>query len=374
MAIGIASGIAAAAPAIGGVLGRMFSAGARRKAEKLANEAYAEIEAMGLPPNEAMPLLLEKFKSAGMYSPELEQEINQEVSKVSQIKEDPSLKDAQMRALESLTKSGRTGLTAQDRLAYNKLRQETQRDSEAKRQQIIQNMQARGQSGGGAELAASLMSAQAAADQQSMGGDQLAAGAAERALMALSQAGQLGGQVRGQDLDYNRTVSAAEDEMNRFNIQNAVNRQQRNVGSKNSAQAANLQNEQQIMNANAQMANQEQARQSQERQNYYAQLAQRAQSRANARLGQANIQSGKAADTANMFQGIGSGVGAAAGAVANQSGSGGGGSASRAPASVAPAYNSPNLSSGTGYIKGESEDEYLDGGMVKSLLGGKTYG
>jgi hypothetical protein len=318
MAIGTGTAIAAAAPAVGGLLGRLFSGGARKKAEELSNQAFAEIDALGLPPNEAMPLLLEKFKSAGMYTPELEQGINHEVSKVAGIKEDPMLKDAQMRALETLQKTGRGGLSASDRAAFNKLRQDTQRDAEAKRQQIIQNMQARGQAGGGAELAASLLSSQAAADEQSAGGDRLASAASERALQAIMGAGDLGGRVRGQDLDFNKTTAAAQDEMERFNIQNAINRQSRNVGSKNQAQQSNLAQQQAIMDANAQMANQEQARQSQARQAYYQDLANRANMRGQARLGQANIQSGKAAQTAQTFAGIGSGVGAAAGAIANK--------------------------------------------------------
>jgi hypothetical protein len=309
---------AAAAPAVAGVLGRMMSSGDRKEAERLANEAYAEIEALGLPPDQSTELMLEKFKSAGLYTPELEQEIRQTVSKTSEIKEDPRLKDAQMKALEMMQQTGRTGLNATDRAALNQIRQEVQRDAEAKRQQIMQSMQARGQAGGGAELAASLLSAQAGADQQSEAGDRIAAQAQERALQAMMQSGQLGGQVRGQDLDYNRTVAEAADEMERFNIQNAVNRQQRNVGARNQGQQMNLQQQQEIMNANTAMSNAEKQRQAQAARQYYNDLAARAQSRAQARLGQANLKAGNAADTAKMVQGIGSGVGAAAGAYANR--------------------------------------------------------
>lgn len=354
--------IAGGANILGGVLGKIFGGGARKKAEKLANEAYEEINALGLPPNEAMPLILEKFKSAGMYTPELEQEIRQEVSKTSQIKEDPRLKDAQMRALESLSQSGRTGLTPADRAAYNKMRQDAQRDAEAKRQQIVQNMQARGQSGGGAELAAQLLSSQAAADQQSAAGDELAGAASQRALQALQASGQLGGDIRSKDLSYNEMVAKAADEMERFNIQNAINRQQRNVGSKNEAQEANLRNQQAIMNANAQLANQEAVRQSQARQNYYNQLAERAKARSGAKLGQANIQTGKAADTANMWSGIGSGVAATTGAIANYAG---GPAAAASPATV-----KPNLVTTTGYTKGEYEDESVDPFLAKKLAAG----
>jgi len=318
MAITAATAIAAAAPAVFGAIGNLLGRGSRKKGEKLAQDAFDEIDALGLPPNEAIPLMLEKFKSAGIYTPELEQEINQQVSKVSQITEDSSLKDAQMSALESLSKSGRTGLTAQDRANYNKMRQDVQRDAEAKRQQIIQNMQARGQAGGGAELAASLLSSQAAADQQSASGDEMAGAASERALQAMAQAGQLGGSIRGQDLAFNKTTAEAADEMERFNVQNAINRQMRNVGSKNQGQQLNLAQQQAIMDANTQMANRETQRQSDARRQYYGDVAGRAQARAQAQLNQANIQTGKAASTANMMSGIGSGVGAAAGAIANK--------------------------------------------------------
>lgn len=299
---------------LSGLAGKFFGRGAKKEAERLAQEAYAEIEQLGLPPNEAAPLILEKFKSAGIYSPEMEQEIKMTESKLAKVQEDPRLRDAQMSALETLQRSGRTGLTAEDRASYNKLRAEAQRDAEAKRQQIVQNMQARGQAGGNAELVASLMASQAGADAQSEAGDRIAADASRRALESIAQAGQLGGSVRGQDLDYNTQIAQAADEMERFNIQNAINRQQRNVGARNTAQMSNLEREQAIMDANTQMANRETARQSDARRDYYSDLAGRAQARANAKLGQANLKAGKAAETAQMWQNIGSGAGAAASA------------------------------------------------------------
>lgn len=306
--------IAGLAPAVGGVLGKLFGSKDKKKAQEAAQQAYDLINQVGAPPELQKQILLDTFKSAGLYSPQLEQEINQTVSKVSQIQEDPRLKDAQMQALGSLQKSGRTGLTATDRAALNQVRQENARDTEAKRQQIIQNMQARGQGGSGAELAAQLQAAQGGADSASASGDRIAAMAQENALGAISKAGTLGGQIRSQDLDVNKLKASAEDEMNRFNIQNAINRQQRNVGSTNQASQENLANQQAILNANTQQQNQELLRQKAASQQDWQNQMAAAQARAQARLGQSNIYAGKAADTAATFQGVGSGLGAAAGA------------------------------------------------------------
>jgi len=51
--------------------------------------------------------------------------------------------------LQFLQQSGR-GITPQDRLKFNEMRDQVQRDAEAKRQQIIQNFRQRGMGGSGA--------------------------------------------------------------------------------------------------------------------------------------------------------------------------------------------------------------------------------
>jgi hypothetical protein len=251
--------ILAAGSLITGVGGMIQGHKNRKAAERAYQAAMEKINEVGAPPNLARDIFLEEFKSAGVLTPELEQNINIEASKVAQIQEDPRLKDAQLRALEQMQQAGR-GLSPQERATFNKLRSEVQRDAEAKRQQIIQNMQARGQAGGGAELAASLMASQAGADQASEAGDRIASASAERALQAMLQSGQLGGQIRGQDFTVAQAKAAAEDEMNRMKFQTSVGMQQRNIDRANQATAANLSNQQRLMDANAAMRNQEKQR------------------------------------------------------------------------------------------------------------------
>ncbi len=314
------AGASVAGPILGGVMGSLFGGGDRDRANQLMEEAMAEINSVGAPPDLSREIILQKFSQAGLYTPQLEQAIDLGISKVSQINENPELAKAQMGALESLSTRGKTGLTAEDRAALNQVRSEVQRDSQAKQGQILQQMQARGLGGSGAELLAQLSSAQAGDDRASMEGDNIAAQASRNALEAMVQGGQLAGNIRGQDFDVNRTRAAAEDEVNRFNVQNAIGRQTRNVGMGNQAQQQNLSEKQRVQDANTQMSNQELYRQAEaQRQNWLDRMNQ-AQAKAQAKTGQAQNLQGQAAQTGQMWQSIGSGVGAAAGAAANYAG------------------------------------------------------
>ena len=190
MPLPLLAGIGAGIKAIGGLLGGIFGGEDRSRAQELLKEAQKDIERVGAPPDLSREIILNKFKQAGLYKPELEQAIDLQQSKVSQIKEDASLRDAQTQALQMIMQRGRTGLTAEDRAAFNKLRAETARDSEAKRQQIMQSYQARGMGGAGAELAAQLQSAQGEVDRAAAGGDEIAAVASRNALQAMLSGGQ----------------------------------------------------------------------------------------------------------------------------------------------------------------------------------------
>src|ERR1700682_2020516 len=74
--------------------------------------ALNEIKNTNVP--ELKQLIFEKYKSAGILTPELEQTIMQDPSLMGGIKADPRLKDAQMSALAKLQEQGQGGLQAQD--------------------------------------------------------------------------------------------------------------------------------------------------------------------------------------------------------------------------------------------------------------------
>lgn len=296
--------------AVGGLIGGAQAASGRQAADDLNAKALQELLNAGLPPDLSKQILIEQYKSAGTLTPEMEKSIDQTSSAVANIKEDPSTRNAQMSALQQFQQLGRTGFGAQDRAALNQVQDETARNAEAKRQQIVQNYQARGQGGSGAEIAAALAGAQSSANQASKQGDDIASQASQRALQALTQGATLGGQVRTQDFNVANTKATAADQMNRFNVQGQRAIQDANTKAANQAQSANLANNQNIANQNTGQNNKELYRQADAKQQYYNSLLNRAgmvsnayQQRANQFNQQADREAGQWATAGNALGG-----------------------------------------------------------------------
>lgn len=276
-----------------GVAGKQAGAGAAGDAHDAANIAFQKLNEIGLPPDTAKAIVYQQFQQKGLMTPELESHIDQQASKMADVKGSPQAQQAQMQALQQLQQRGQTGLTPEDRAALNQVRQQVASDTEGKRQQIMQNFQARGQGGSGAELIAALQGSQSGANAESQQGDRLSAMASQNALQAIGQAGTLGGQIQQQQFGEEAQKAQAQDVINQFNTQNQVSQQARNVGAENAAQQSNLANAQNLSNANTQQANSELLRQNQAQRQNWLDTMQRAQ-----------VQSGGAMQNANYNQNL----------------------------------------------------------------------
>ena len=321
----ILGGAAMASGVVGGIMGGKSAkkaAAAQQAAIAAAMEqAMSIINAVGAPPDLSKAIMIEQLQLAGVYTPEMEEAVNVEVSKVSQIQEDKALRDNQVRALQEISKRGRAGLTAEEKAEFNKSRGEVQRDLEAKNQQIIQNLAMRGQAGGGAEIASRLLASQESADRASEEADRINAAASARALEAIRESGQLSGQLRGQDFDIEATKAGAQDEFDRFNVENQIARQQRNTESRNVAQATNLGEKQRIQDTNTAAANQEKYRQVQAQRDFWSDKMRQAEAKASVLTGGAGMM-GQAAGgqdnaAANMWGQIGAAGSSGFGALSN---------------------------------------------------------
>jgi hypothetical protein len=298
-----------AAPIIGGIAGEIFGSGDRKKAQAAIAQAYKELESVGLPPDLSKALLLNHFQSAGVLTPELEQDLGDVHSQLGKFKENQQNIQAQQDALAAFKQQARGGLSAEDRLALMDIRNQAAQSAESQRQQVQQTMQARGMGGSGAELVGQLMAGQQAANLQSRENLNVAAQAQQRALAALGQQASLAGQIRGQDLTAAQATLGSEDAMAKFNRENSLARQRSNVGALNSAQVANLQNRQNLMNSNTQMDNTELQRQNEAKRQNWSDTLQYRSALANARLGQASNYQAQADRTAGQWAGVGSGIG-----------------------------------------------------------------
>ena len=301
--------IAGAGNLLGAGLGYLSAEKDRSAQKKAIKKAIKELESLGFPPDLSKAIVVEELQRQGIYTPELQQEIEVAESEMGKIQEDTSIKDAQRQALAMLQQRATTGIGAEDRAALNEVRRQVQTDAEAKRQQIMQTMAARGQAGGGADLMAQLQAAQGAADQASAGSDTIMAQAQQRALEALGQSGRLAGDIRSQDFNVASARAQALDERNRFLAQNAMARQSANVQALNQAQQLNLAEQQRIHEANIANRRAEAERQVREQGAYYDRKLGYAGAKANAMIGQATQYGQQAQQTSNMWSGIGSAVG-----------------------------------------------------------------
>lgn len=297
---------------IGGLLGGLFASGDQDKARAAMEAAIKEITSVGAPPDLSKQILLEKFKQAGLYTPALEQKIDMEMSKVAGIQEDPNLRKAQVSALERLGQLSKSGLGPQEMADLMRIQQNVASDTEGKRQQIIQNLQARGQAGGGAELAASLQGAQSGANRLANEQLNVASQASQRALQALAGYGSQAGSLRSQDFGVEQAKAQAADELSKFNTANSINRQSRNIAAQNQAQAFNLQNEQDISNKNVLTANEEARRQAQAQRDYWNDILKQKQLIAAARSGEAGMYQNRADQTRQDVGNVAGGISDAA--------------------------------------------------------------
>lgn len=253
----------------GAIVGHFASEGERRAAQRAFDKAMAEIESLGLPPNTATPLMLQRFAEAGILTPKVEQEIKLGMPKLAQIQEDSRLKDAQMKALGALQERGALGFTPEERAEMMQQQRAAEREAGAQRAGIIEGLRSRGLMDSGVGLRAQLRSADEIAEQQSMLSQQRSSQASQRALESMRQAGLLGGQIRGQEFDIESQKARAEDEMNRFNVTAAMQRQQRQIDRDWQAQQLNEQARLQQANLSTSAYNQELARQAAAKERYW---------------------------------------------------------------------------------------------------------
>jgi hypothetical protein len=147
------------------------------------------------------------------------------------IQVDPREKEAQFAALRALTdQANQGGMTAQDRETFQQSQDLANQQEQSNRAALAQHYQSMGQLGQGAQLAMQLQGQQGAANRLNRAGMSQAAQAQMRALQARMGAGQLGGEMRGQDYGEQAAKAAAQDRINQFNTANRNQGQYYNSG------------------------------------------------------------------------------------------------------------------------------------------------
>jgi hypothetical protein len=225
-------------------------------------------------------------------------------SAMESVQVSPELKQAQMNALLKLQGIGDTGMTASDQARLAEIESGINRNLKGQTGAIQQNLAARGLSGGMTELVSRQLAAQEGANRQAQLGLDVKAQAEQRALDAIMQSGQLGGQMGQQQFQNAAQIAQAKDIINKFNTQNLQNVQQSNIEARNQAQAANAQAKQNIAGQNVGLSNEAQKYNlGLAQQNYQNQMA-RATGQTQALADQAKVDAANRAAQNQMIGGL----------------------------------------------------------------------
>jgi hypothetical protein len=234
----------------------VLSGGKRSEARALDERAVEQLNGLQLPSMDAMRLELDRLVEVGQLTPNQAEAIMQERSAYQTIQEDPRLREAQMSALMGLQDvANQEGMTAGDRAKLEQAKLDAGAYERGQRESILQNARQRGVGGSGVELLSQMQAQQEGANRVAQEGFNTAALAQQRALEAMTQSGQLGGQIRGQEFNQQAQAAEAADKINSFNTQQRQNVLNQNVDRVNQAAQMNLANKQNISNQNVDLAN-----------------------------------------------------------------------------------------------------------------------
>ena len=156
--------------------------------------------ALQSPSIENLQVNIDDAIAKGKLDPKMGEAILQDPSFMQEIGANPQLVQAQQQSLQSLQDVGRAG--GQDAMTRARMAEtmgQGGQQERASREALESQMQRRGLGGSGIDLAQQAIAQQRGADRAGMLGFQTAADAEQRALQALSQSGQLAGQMRGQE-------------------------------------------------------------------------------------------------------------------------------------------------------------------------------
>jgi hypothetical protein len=300
------------------LLGSASASGDAKKSRDAQKKALAQYAGVEVPEIADQQVFYDLMTNAGTMTPELEQALGLQPSAMENISTDPRLRQQQMNALAQLAGISETGMSPADQAAFELARRGAASENQAMQGQILQNMQARGQGGSGAELIARLKGAQSSAD--AMQAAQLEQAKQQQAarMQALNQVGSMASGIQNQDFNQAAQVAQAKDLINKFNVQNQQNVNNQNVAAKNAAQLTNLQNQQQIMNSNTGIRNTQQDRNKALLQQDFNNRMAKASGMAGQYNGISQTNQQQAANTASMYGQIGQGLGTAIGGYFNQ--------------------------------------------------------
>lgn len=166
-------------------------------------------------------------------------------------------RDAQMSALQKLKSIGSSSSDPELAQELQNAGQKAQIAAQSRSKSILQDAARRGEMGSGASLAAELQGSSDAMGTAAQNSSDAAVASYKNRLSALSQSGQLGGQVAQQDMQNQAANAGIINDFNARTAANAQNYENSRASMENDAQLKNLSAAQQVANQNVSQNNQQ---------------------------------------------------------------------------------------------------------------------
>ncbi len=261
-----------------GLFSSIFGSGGSDKADKLRQQAIDAFNSIKTPELSALQVQLTDYVNAGKLTPEQAEATLLKSNAYNDIISDPSLAGAQRQALTKLQEVGASGgLTAIDKAQLQDITDQQNQEARGRNAAVMSQARERGMGGSDISTVNQLLNEQSAADRASRAGTDVAANAQARALQAMQAAGQTAGQIRGQEYGEEENKAKAQNAIDLFNTQTQNQTGMYNTQTANAAQAANLANQQAILNANTASQNQNRVYNAQQNQTVYEDALKKAQ-------------------------------------------------------------------------------------------------
>lgn len=310
-----------AGPVLGSLIGNAAAKKDREAALAMAAQRIEMFRELNYPEELIKPLLLKDPEIAGIYDAILEAPLNDIVSAASTIKEDPNLRDSQLKALSKFGQQSETGMDAQTRKVMEDARRQVQTDVQGQVGSQQQRLKEQGMGTSGAAIMAGLLGTQAMASRENQAAIDAAALNAQLGQQALDKYAQMASSVRGQDFDIAKSKADSLDTIARFNQQNKAQQLAANTAEQREASRYNLGQKQQLADRQWAQYNQELMRQNEQIEKAAQYRMQRAQGMSGGYAGMSDAYSQAGQQKQNMWTGLGQAAGGAAssyGAYTNQ--------------------------------------------------------
>lgn len=285
---------------VGGLLNKKKDPGAAARAQ-----ALRVLEGVNVPDVESMKVQIEQLVQQGVLTPEDAQAMLVEHNAYDDISVDPELRGAQMSALRGLQdvyEGG--GLTDIDRARIQQIRDQENTYARGQERAILEDSHRRGITGSGMEVTSRLMAQQEAAGRAGRQDMDVAADAERRALEAMVQSGQMGGQIEDRAYGQQSQKAAAANAIEQFNATNQTDINKFNVASHNDAAARNLAEKQRMSDTNTTMTNANRVRNADLLQQDYQNKMEKAKASASALTGTAQAADNRQAADMSFWGGL----------------------------------------------------------------------